>query len=87
MNIINYTMKYTGAIILSVFIGTIYYEIMEKSIPTESNCSFIASPWTDYLAFVWGLLVINEGIKIDSNLLVMLGSTVIVEHIHQYRRK
>lgn len=80
-------MKYTVPIIISVIIGTIYYEIMESSIPSESNCSFIASPWTDYLAFIWGFLVIKEGMNIESNLLVMLGSTVIVEHIHQYRRK
>jgi len=38
-------MKYTGAIIISVVIGTVYYEIMEKSIPTGllSICMGIVS--------------------------------------------
>jgi hypothetical protein len=76
------------ALVLSVIMGTIYYQIMESSIPTDSNCSYMASPTTDYLAFLWGIIVIYYGYyKYDNPLLTFLGSTVIIEHIYQLKRK
>ena len=44
-------------VFLSFVIGTVYYYIMESSIPRESNCSFISSIWTDILAFFAGKLI------------------------------
>ena len=46
------------AITLSIILGSAYYIMMEKSIPTESNSSYLATPATDYLAFLWGFIVI-----------------------------
>ncbi len=74
-------------IIGAVIIGTMYYEMMERSIPTDANCSFMASPLTDYLAFLWGIIVIYYGQVYKNNILVFMGATVIVEHIFQYMRK
>lgn len=79
--------KHAYAIILSVLIGYAYYQMMEASLPTESNCSFMASPMTDYLAFVWGFIVMGYGFKYDNMVLTAMGTSVIVEHIFQYTRK
>lgn len=76
------------AILLSVVAGYLYYDMMESSIPTESNCSFLASPMTDYLAFAWGLMIMYYGIrKYDNPILTFLGCSVIAEHIFQLKRK
>lgn len=75
------------AILLSIILGTIYYQIMENSIPTESNCSYMAAPVTDLLAFIWGAIVIYYGFEYNNIILTTLGSTVIVEHIYQLKRK
>lgn len=81
-------MKQHGyAIALSVIVGTMYYIMMERSIPTESNCSFQASIMTDILAFLWGAIVIRYGLLYDNMILTGLGATVIVEHIWQLTRK
>jgi hypothetical protein len=76
------------AILLSVVAGYLYYDMMESSIPTESNCSFSASPMTDILAFVWGFIIMGYGIrKYDNPILTFLGCAVVVEHIFQLKRK
>jgi hypothetical protein len=80
-------MKHTVAIILSVILGSAYYIMMEKSIPTEANCSYLATPMTDFLAFLWGFIVVGYGIKYDNSILTVLGSTVVVEHVWQLKRK
>ena len=58
-------MKHIYAIILSILLGTVYYQIMENSIPTESNCSYMAAPVTDFLAFLWGVIVVYYGLDSD----------------------
>lgn len=80
-------MRHNYAIIFSILVGTIYYQIMENSLPTESNCSYMAAPITDYLAFLWGVIVIYYGFEYDNVILTILGTTVIVEHIYQLMRK
>ena len=69
------------AIPIGIIVGCIYYEMMEKSIPTEANCSYMATPMTDYLAFMYGIIVIYYGYKYKNDILVFLGVTIIVEHI------
>ena len=80
-------MNHIYAIILSILLGTIYYQIMENSIPTESNCSYMAAPVTDFLAFLWGAIVVYYGFEYDNVILTTLGATVIIEHIYQLKRK
>ena len=80
-------MKHAVAIILSVILGSAYYIMMEKSIPTEANCSYLATPMTDFLAFLWGFIVVGYGIKYDNSILTALGATVVVEHVWQLKRK
>jgi hypothetical protein len=68
---------------ISFILGTIYYYIMEKNIPLDSNCSFISSKWTDIIAFTVGTIIIYKGYKYNDNLVVLLGGSIIVEHIWQ----
>tara|TARA_R110002074_G_scaffold223723_1_gene394735 strand:+ start:167 stop:406 length:240 start_codon:yes stop_codon:yes gene_type:complete len=74
-------------IIAACVSGTVFYNMMERSIPTESNCSYLATPVTDLLAFLWGALICYYGFKYKNNILIYLGATIIVEHIYQVKRK
>jgi len=81
-------MNHSSALILSVIAGSSFYVLMENSIPREANCSYLASPVTDILAFVWGFIVMWYGIYVyDNPILTGLGSTVVVEHIWQLKHK
>lgn len=80
-------MKHLYAALFSIIIGTLYYEMMWKSLPKEANCSFMATPMTDILAFAWGVLVVVYGMRYDNPLLTFLGSTVFVEHVWQLVKK
>ena len=70
-------------LILSIIIGTSYYYMMEKSLPPNSNCSFISTIWTDIFAFIWGLVIAYKGYKYNDSLLILLAGILIVEHVHQ----
>ena len=54
---------------------------MESSIPKKSNCSFISSKWTDFLAFIVGFIIILGAYKYDDLILSGLGGAIIVEHM------
>jgi len=69
--------------LVSFILGSIYYYIMESSIPLDSNCSFISSIWTDILAFIVGMIVIYKGHIYNDNILIILGAAIITEHIWQ----
>lgn len=70
-------------LIISFIMGTVYYYIMESSIPKKSNCSFIASPLTDIIAFIVGFFIIYKGYIYNDDILIILGSIIIIEHIWQ----
>ena len=76
-------MKVLYPVIISFILGTFYYYIMESSIPKKSNCSFISSKWTDFIAFIVGFIIILKAYKYDDLLLSGLGGAIIVEHIWQ----
>ena len=76
-------MKVFRNIIISVVIGTLYYYMMESSLPLDSNCSFIATPWTDVFAFIWGIIIIYKSMNYNDDILFILAATLIVEHIWQ----
>jgi len=75
------------AIVMAILVGSAYYIMMESSIPIEANCSYLATPMTDYLAFAWGFIVSKYGIEYDNPILTGLGMTVVVEHIWQLKHK
>ena len=80
-------MKHFYAILFSVILGYAYYEMMEASLPTETNCSYMAAPMTDLLAFLWGFVLMGYGVRYDNSMLTLLGCTIIVEHIFQLKIK
>ena len=71
-------------ILVGILAGVIYFNIMERDIPRNSNCSYIANIWTDLLAFVTGFIIIYYGFKYSNNVLVLLGTAIITEHIMQF---
>lgn len=68
---------------VNIVLGTLYYYMMEASLPKKSNCSFISSVWTDILAFGVGIIIILRGKRYNDYILVFLGGSIIVEHIWQ----
>jgi hypothetical protein len=70
-------------IVASFIVGSLYYYMMESSIPKVSNCSFISSIWTDILAFITGCIIVYKGFHYNDSMLTFLGSIIIVEHIWQ----
>lgn len=80
-------MKLLFIIIFSIILGTAYYFMMEKSLPQNTNCSFISTIWTDIFAVFGSFIIIYFGIKHNENLLTLIGCFIIVEHILQAIRK
>lgn len=70
-------------VLVSFIVGSLYYYMMESSIPLDSNCSFISSVWTDILAFVAGVIIIYRAHAHNDNYLAMIGGAIITEHIWQ----
>ena len=64
-------------------LGSLYYYMMESSLPKEENCSFISSIWTDLLAFGVGIIIVLRGRRYNDYVLAFVGGSVIVEHIWQ----
>lgn len=79
--------KHAYALALSAIAGYTYYQMMEASLPTESNCSYMAAPVTDLLAFLWGFVLVGYGFKYDNEILTFMGASIVVEHIFQLKRK
>jgi len=70
-------------VLVAFVVGSLYYYMMESSIPLDSNCSFISSVWTDVLAFVAGAIIIYRAHTHNDKYLAMVGGTIITEHIWQ----
>ncbi len=74
-------------LIISFLIGTLYYIIMIKDIPYDSNCSFLANIWTDLFAFLYGFILIYMGYNYKDYILIFLGGSIITEHVWQMTYK
>lgn len=73
--------------IISFILGTLYYYLMERTIPRESNCSFIASKFVDFIAFVCGFILIYKSVIYNDQLIGYIGGAIITEHIWQLLAK
>jgi len=73
-------------ILLGLIIGILYFYIMEWDVPRESNCSYISNIWTDILAFLYGIIIVYFGHYYKNKILIILGITLITEHILQFYR-
>ena len=63
-------------VVVGAILGVGYYMMMERSIPEGSNCSFIASPLTDILAFGAAIALIYRQPK--DWVVVSIGVAIIV---------
>ena len=73
------------AVFLTIIAGSLYYIMMSLSIPKDVNCSFSANIWTDILAILFGLLLINHNGDNNNNFLInLLGVAIITEHVWQF---
>ena len=70
-------------LVLSFVFGSLYYYLMESTIPKDSTCNFIASPLTDIIAFITGIVIVYKGFILKDDVLIVLGGAIIVEHIWQ----
>lgn len=70
-------------LVLTFVFGTLYYYLMESTIPRNSTCNFIASPLTDIIAFITGSMIVYKGNILEDDVLIVLGGAIVVEHIWQ----
>ena len=70
-------------LVLTFVFGTVYYYLMEATLPRESTCNFIASPLTDIIAFITGIIIVYKGCIYNDDILIVLGGAILVEHIWQ----
>ena len=77
-------MWYTIILLVLTFVfGSLYYYLMESTLPKDSTCNFIDSPLTDIIAFITGCIIVYKGNVLEDNILMVLGGVIVVEHIWQ----
>lgn len=76
-------MSILKVVFIAFIIGSLYYYMMESSIPLDSNCSFISSIWTDIFAFIAGIIIIYRSHIHRDYYLAIIGGAIITEHIWQ----
>jgi len=69
-----------------IILGILYFKLMNKGLE-DSNCSYISNIWTDILAFIIGIIIVNKGINYNDSTLQLLGTAIITEHILQFYPK
>ena len=77
-------MKTEHAIGLAAGVGVIYFYAEEAQVPSDANCSYLASPLTDAVATAGGLLCSYKGLQLDEPLVAAFGTAVVTIHLLQY---
>lgn len=70
-------------LLYSVIMGYVYFEHMNNTLPKDSNCSFVASVYTDIVAFLVGGYLAYFGATRKAPLVEIIGTAIIVEHALQ----
>lgn len=65
-------------------VGSAYYWMMSVSVPKDSNCSFMATIWTDIFATLIGLVLMYRGVLANDIVVSTLGFAIVVEHFWQW---
>jgi len=71
-------------LVFSVLAAGAYFYVSESTIPKNTNCSYLASPWTDVGAFIGGLILLFKGCQYGDNVIVFVGGTIFTIHLLQY---
>jgi hypothetical protein len=74
---------YQGIIIGGLF-ALVFWIYNESSLPIGANCTWLASPGTDFLAFLGAALCMWRGKVHDDFLVAAFGACVTVIHICQF---
>jgi len=72
------------AIAAAVLAGTAYFYAEEAQVPSGTNCSYLASPWTDAVATAGGAVCAYRGLKNNDPIVAGCGACVVTIHIWQY---
>ena len=64
--------------------GTIYFAIGESTIPREANCTYLAAPVTDVLAWAAGASLMASGIRKRDPWIAFIGGSIVGIHVAQY---
>ena len=76
--------KATKGVLLGLAGGTAWYLIGESAIPTDANCTYLASPWTDVLVVGLGAVSLRQAYKKDEALYGFIGSSIMAIHALQF---
>ncbi|MBT4059291.1 MAG: hypothetical protein HOE69_03185 [Euryarchaeota archaeon] len=74
---------YQGIIIGGLF-ALVFWIYCESSLPSDANCAWLASPGTDFLAFLGAALCMWRGKVHNDFLVAAFGACVTVIHICQF---
>ena len=64
--------------------GAVYFAIGESTIPREANCTYLAAPMTDVLAWAAGSSLMASGIKSQNPWIAFIGGSIVGIHVAQY---
>ena len=73
----------TGLLIGAVG-GFLYFRVEEAQVPSDANCSYLASPATDIMATIGGAWCMKKGVELDEPAIAGFGAAVVTIHLMQY---
>ena len=81
LKLLNEILSYLGAFLE---ISTVFWFYSESTLPADANCAWLASPGTDFLAFLGAVLCMWRGKTHDDFLVSAFGACVTVIHLCQF---
>ena len=64
--------------------GIAYFQLEEAQVPSDANCSYLASPATDIMATIGGAWCAKKGIELNEPVIAGFGAAVVAIHVMQY---
>lgn len=69
---------------LGAIAGVGYFQAGESHIPKGSNCSYLAAPITDGLAWAAGFVLVAQGVRTNEPTPAFIGAAIAAVHAAQY---
>ena len=64
--------------------GLAYFQLEEAQVPSDANCSYLASPATDIMATIGGAWCAKRGVELKAPIVAGFGAAVVAIHVMQY---
>ncbi len=64
--------------------GLAYFQLEEAQVPSDANCSYLASPATDIMATMGGGWCAKRGVELKDPWIAGFGAAVVAIHVMQY---